>query len=399
MSYAIDQPLLWPCPPNWANPVRETLAWLSDVMQADTGVQQARALRSTPRRGFSFQSLVASDARRMVDAICFDVGAKPVLLPIYPDVQWLESPLAAGATTIPCRTAGFDFVVGGRAVLWLSTNVWEVVVVDAIATDSLTLVDAIASAWPVGTRLYPARMARLQQPSKASYYTSDMMNLQSVFAIDEPCDWPATWPTATTYRGEAVLEWRNEWSDAPTAQYDRDITTIDNGIGSIAYYDSPGRPFRAQSQNFKLQGREDHTAFRSLMYQLQGECGQLWVPSWLDDMRLTAAVSDTGSQLHVPWMGYSQFGYLQANRRDLAIELYDGTRLYRRITGSAEAGDTEVLQLDAALGIAVDPGAVRQIGWLSLCSSAGDTMQIDHITDADGAAESSITWQGLANDV
>lgn len=399
MAYASGQPLLWPCPPNWSTPVRETLAFLSDVMRAGSGAEQARRLREFPRRGFSFQSLVAGDVRRIVDAICFDVGTRQVLLPIYPDVQWISAPLDAGAASIPCRTEGFDFVAGGQAVLWLTTREWELVTVDAIEADSLTLGAATGSAWPVGTRLYPVRTARLQQPPKSAHRSSDVQVVQPAFVIDEPCAWPAAWPTASTYRGEAVLEWRNEESEDPTDQYDRQTTAIDNGIGTAFYYDAPNMPFRAQSQNVKLQGRAMHSAFRSLLYQLQGQCGQLWVPSWVDDLRLTEPVTEVGTQLHVPWMGYSQFGYQQANRRDITIELYDGTRLYRRITGSAEAGDTEVLQLDSALGVAVDPGAIRQMGWLSMCSLASDTTQIDHLTDADGAAESSLNWQGLKSDV
>jgi hypothetical protein len=35
-------------------------------------------------------------------------------LPIWPDVQRLSAPLSAGAVSVPCATAGFDFVAGGR---------------------------------------------------------------------------------------------------------------------------------------------------------------------------------------------------------------------------------------------------------------------------------------------
>jgi hypothetical protein len=123
------------------------------------------------------------------------------------------------------------------------------------------------------------------------------------------------------------------------------------------------------------------------------------VPSWLTDVRLNASVASAATQINVPWMGYTQFGYEQPNRRDLAIELNDGTRLYRRITGSADAGDHEVLQLDSALGVDIDPSAVRQIGFLSMCAQATDTVQIQHNTDANGEAVTTLNWQAVKSDV
>jgi hypothetical protein len=398
--YAVGQPIVWPCTPNWATPVNETLAFLTDAMQSSgTGAEQARALRTAPRRGFSFSALMADDAQRIVDAIRFDIGVRQFLLPIYPDQQWLTAPVAAVAAGIDCATAGFDFQAGAQAVLWRDARHWELVTVDSIAASSLAFTAATANAWGPGDRLIPVRKARLAGAPQATRHSDDIMALDVQTIIDEPCDWPAAWPTATLYRGQPVLEWHNEESDDPTDEYDRMSGTVDQDTGPVYYFDLPGMPFRAQSQNFKLYQRAQHSSFRSLLYQLAGQSAQLWVPTWLQDVRLTQALASNATQLHVPWMGYSQFGYLQRNRRDIAIELYDGTRFYRRITGSAETGDTEVLQIDSALGVALDPSAVRAIGWLTMCAAASDTTQIQHVTDADGTATASISWRGLNTNV
>lgn len=400
MGYEIGQPIVWPCTPNWDTPVVESLAFLTDSMQSSgTGSEMIRGLRDEPRRGFSFSSLLYADAQRIVDAIRFDIGVKQFMLPIYPDQQWLAAPIAAGAVGIDCATAGFDFVDGGQAVLWRDARNWELVTVSAISATGITLAAATVNAWGPGDRLIPVRKARLASPPQAARHSDDIVALDVQMAIDEPCDWPAAWPTATLYRGMPVLEWRNEESEDPTDEYDRMSGTIDQDVGPVFYYDLPGLPFRAQSQNFKLYRRDQHSSFRSLLYMLEGQLAELWVPTWLQDVRLSQPLTDTGVQLHVPWMGYSQFGYLQGNRRDVAIELYDGTRFYRRVTGSAENGDEEILQIDAALGVALDPSAVRAIGWLSMCAAASDVTQIQHQTDADGTAYSAINWRAVKSDV
>lgn len=401
MGFAIGQPLLWPALPDWSSPVNETLAWLTDLMQAPTGGQQARQLRTAPRRSFAFQTLDDRDGRRIADSLRFDLGVQQFLLPIWPDVQKLASAVAAGTTTLTCDTSGYDFVAGGRAVLWQSPTAWELVTIAAsgVADGALTLAAATASAWPIGTRLYPVRAARLAQPPQETQASDEIGSLQVSIAIDEPCDWPAAWPSATTYRGLAVLDWRGDESNDPTDEYDRVSTTLDADTGPIWYYDTAGMPFRAQKQDFLLTGRADHTKFRALAYQLAGRAGTCWVPDWQNSVQLTTAVAASATQISVPWMGYTQFGYQQAGRRDLRIELFDATVLYRRITGSADAGDHEVLQLDSAPAVAIDPSQVRQINFMAVSALASDSVQLVHDGDASGVATASLSWQAVKSDV
>lgn len=399
MGYEVGQPILWPCPPEWSNDVAESLAFLSDAMQAGTGAQQVRALRNAPRRAFAFQSKVYADARRIVDAFSFDIGSRQFLLPIWPDLQLLAAPLDAGAASIPCSTAGYDFVAGGQAVLWSATNAWELVTVGAIAADQITLAAPTANAWAAGTRLYPVRKARLQDVPKFTQGNADLATLQANLLVDEPCDWTPAWPSAATYRTLPVLEWRGDEANEPGNEYDRLGGAVDYDTGPVYYFDMPDMPFRLQAQEFVLADRADHTTFRSLLYMLNGRAGLLWVPSWSNDVQPQAAIADNAVQIPVNWLGYTAFGYLQANRRDLRIELYDGTVFYRRVTGSADAGDHEVLQLDAALGVAVDPSAIRQINWMSACSLASDVVQITHENTADGIARCTLNWQAVKSDV
>lgn len=400
MGYVLGQPLVWPTTPDWSQPVNETLAWLTDAMQASaTGMQQVRGLRDAPRRSFAWQSAIDADERRIVDSIRRQIGVGQFLLPVFPDAQWLASTLAAGALGIDCATTGFDFVAGGSAVLWRDPQNWELVSIASIADGVLTLSAETANAWGPGDRLYPVRKARLSKSPQETQYNDEVSVLQVQALIDEPCDWTAAWPSSTTYRGLAVLDWRGDESENPTDQYDRLSGSVDTNVGPAFYFDLPGMPFRAQSQRFQLDGRDDHSKFRALAYQLAGRVAQCWVPDWQASVRLAQAVASNATQITIGWQGYAQFDFQQANRRDLRIELNDGAALYRRITGSADAGDTEVLQLDSALGQAVDPSAIRQINLMSVCASASDTVQIQHDTDADGSGVGVINWQAQANDV
>ncbi|MFK2904578.1 hypothetical protein ISP17_11430 [Dyella ginsengisoli] len=398
MSYAIGQPVLWPLPPNWATPPTEALAWLTDLQVSRNGTQQKRQLRLAPRRLFGFAIAADADERRLVDAISNDQGTRQVHLPIYPDMQLLAAPLAAGATSVPCTTTGYDFTAGGLAVLWASARQWELLSVATVAADALTLTTATASAWPADTRLYPVRLARLAEPVKFTVRSDDVAEASVSLLVDEPCDWPAVAPT-TLYRGVPVMDRRPNEADAAAVSYARTVQTVDEDAGPVTYFDYPGQAFAGQPHTWLTVGRADHAAARSLLYGLAGRAGQWWVPTWRADFRLASPSAASDSSISVEWAGYTVFGREQVNRKDVRIVLTDGTVLLRRILSSSEGSDTETLTLDAPLGVDITPASVLLISFLQMCQLASDTVQITHVSGPDGVCTFSTVWQGVKHDV
>ena len=49
---AIPDLPVWTIRPNWKGGILERLEWLTDVLASDTGVEQRRSVRPTPRRSF-----------------------------------------------------------------------------------------------------------------------------------------------------------------------------------------------------------------------------------------------------------------------------------------------------------------------------------------------------------
>lgn len=398
MSFAIGQPVPFPVPPDWGTAPRETLEWLTDYMSSRNGKRQKRQLRLAPRRTFEFSVVATDDTRRLLDALGFDQGARQWALPIWPDGQQIATALSLGATTVPCDTVGRDFAAGRFALLWTAINHWEVLAVATVNADSLTLTTGTANTWGAGTRLYPLRSAITIDSAAETLYSDDASAITYKLQIDEPCDVTGVAPAAT-YRGVPVMEWRGNWNDDHTAQFDRSTQPVDASTGPIVTFDLPGAPFRLQSHAWVLNGRTQQAAFRGLLYWLRGRMGTLWVPSYNADLVLAANVTSSATVLSVRWAGYTVFGRQQKNRRDLRIELWNGTVFYRRLTGSGEAGSTENLIIDSALGQAVTPADVRVISFMTLAEQAADVISIDHLTDADGTAQASIHWAGALDDL
>lgn len=398
VGFVDDGPRIWPIPPDWGKGVQESLAWGTDVMIAPaTAESQHRSWRASPRVGFEFEVLADGKARRLADMLLAGYAGE-WLLPIWHDVQWRSGTLAASATSVACATDGYEFVDGGKALLYTDARTWEVVEIDTVAIDHLGLVAATTADFGPGSRLYPLRRARVRQGAEERLSNDALSRRPLGFDLVEPCDWPLL-ESPTQYLGHDVLEtWPDESND-PSASYARLEQGVDYDTAFPVVHDLAGVALRAQKSQWKLFGRAQYAWFRSLLF---GRCGRLtpiWVPSFAADLQLVGDIAGGGALLPVEWAGYVKFGLGQPNRQDLRIELNDGTVFHRRVTAAAEDGDSENLTLDASLsGSSIAPGAVRSIGFMALSTLASDEIELDHATDADGLTTATTGWQAVVPD-
>lgn len=399
MGFVSAGPRIWPIPPDWTNGVTEALAWGTNVMTASgTAVSDHVAYTGAPDRSLSFDVAAHGDARQLADMLLAGHSGK-WLLPIWPDVQWLAVAPTHGDTAIICVTDGYDFVAGGQALLWRAPNVWAVLDIDTVGPTGLALSAALADDWPAGTRLYPLRRARIRDGAEEVLQSDEFSRRRLAFDIDEPCDWPAL-ADPTTYLAHPVLDARPDESEDGSAAFDRLRQSVQYDGAAPLVYDVPDQALRTQRTAFKLFGRARHTWLRSLLYTLRGRAMPLWLPSFAADLRAAATISGGSTSLVVDWAGYTQFGLARPNRRDLRIELTDGTVLYRRITAAVEAGDTETLTLSSALDAgSITPERIRQISFMALATLASDSVEIEHKTDQDGTAALALGWKAVVPDV
>src|SRR5690606_27213080 len=142
---------------------------------------------------------------------------------------------------------------------------WELVHVDAVTPGGLQLAAPTAQAWPVGTRLYPVRTARLADGPEETLWT-DLAGRRSLsFVVEEPCDWPAVLP-ATTYLGHPVLPHVSDASEDGRASWSRILVEADNETGLPAVADLAGRALRTVAQRWRPWGPAERAALRGLLY-------------------------------------------------------------------------------------------------------------------------------------
>jgi hypothetical protein len=389
----------WSLPPNWTEPLIETLAWLTDVQVAVAGTVTRTPLRDAPRRSWEFAVLADRQERRWIEHALFDWTGRVWALPMFVDTVWMRSPVAAGATEIAVNTEGLDFVAGGLAMLWRGVADVELVEVAQIATNRIVLRAPTRRAWPSGTRLIPCRTARLTDAPELRRLSDRLMRTQLRFEATEPCDWQAALP-AIRYRGFPVLEHRPNETVDPSASIARRADLLDGEVGRTQVDDLSGLAWTTQSHAWRLFGRAERADHRALLYGLQGRAEALWLPTWTDDLEVVETIGETALTLTVVACGIARSLRQQAGRRHVRIALSDGTVFYRAIEASSEltlaSGETvERLRLDVALGRVVRPDQVRLVCWLALVTLAGDTVELRHHADSDGLLDCTVSFAGI----
>lgn len=389
----------FPFLPDWTDGIIERLIWATDILQSRSGAEQRRGLRLSPRREFDIHLAVDGRERQAFDLAMFGWSSRVWAIPIWPDVQSLTAAIAQGVINISCSTTNRDFRAGGLAILrGENAFQYETVEILSFTSTQITLKRATVNAWPIGTRLYPVRSATLSAVQLTRWSDSIQEAQTLTFSVAETCDWPAVTPS-TTYRGYPVFDAIPDESEDLTSQFQNLTLSLDSGTSLPRITDTAQRAFPLQQYRWFLNGRTERAAFRSLMYALVGRQVAMWVSTHADDLTLAALVTNTATSIDINSIGYTRYGQMRVGRRDIRVQLFNGTVFYRRITGASElSSSVERLQIDSSFGIQINLTDVFRISWLMLARQNSDTVEIDHHTDAAGVAKSQTVFRGVRDD-
>lgn len=389
----------WSFAPDWADGVRETLEWLTDILGSETLVEQRRALRIAPRRSLQASMYVEGRERQLLDLALYGWGSRVWALPIWPDIQLLSSATEAGALRINCQTTNLDFEVGGLAMLrGEDAFTYEVVEILSLDASGLNLKRGTQQPWPARSRLYPARPAQLMSAPQLTRLHDRLQSAVVRFLLLDTCDWPETLP-AVLYRSRPVLDLAPEESEDLTSSYERLLSTLDSGMGLPLISDLAGKPMPITRWRWLELGRAQRAQLRALLYGLRGQQVPVWLPTHADDLTVVATIGALSTVMDIEYIGYTRFAQARAGRRDIRLQLWNGSVFYRRITGCTELSTSvERLVFDTALGTQVEPSDIARVSWMVLSRLSGDQVEIDHQVDSEGVASCSLTFRGVRDD-
>lgn len=386
----------WNWQPDWSQPVLESVEWMTDVIQAFRGEEQRRALRIDPRQFLEFQVTASEDERRYMEAVLWGWGSRAFALPLWFDGQNLVATLNAGATVIPLNPAQRGYEAGDLVIITDgNSRNYEAVEILSLAS-TITLKRPTLQTWPAGTRVYPARSAVIENLVTVDRFDGTVGTLRIQWRMTEPKAWAAA--ATPTYRSLPVFEQKPNWIENPTLAFERKVSVLDASTGLTENFDEAAMPLTSQRMRYTLVNRAELDAWKKRLWTLRGKQGSIWVPTWARDMKIAATIGSASLAIDVNWFGYTKQIAQDSNRRDVRIELRNGTIFYRRITGSVEVSTAvERLSIDSALGINVQPEDAVLVSFMGLSRSEADRHEFAYFTG--DVTDTVFTAKGFRNEL
>jgi hypothetical protein len=382
-------------PPDWQSNVTETLEWMTSVTESPLAVEQRMGLRVSPRKSIEMSHTLFGPKRTFFDLLVTVAGGSPFYLPLFYDLNRIDTAVASGETSISVDTT-YSELKDCRIAMLIGSDVfnYELVEILSVLDDTLFVADPLANDWPAGTFLYPVKKVKVDSQPSGQRYADRAYKSRARFISLEPNKTVAT-VTLGTFMDNYVLEEEPNEVEPLSFQYDRKMFMLDEKVGLQEISDVA--PFHNQNYSWFAKGRQASWRLRGLFYTLQGRRRPIWIPSYFSDFDLVGDTAAAGTVLNVKRCGYTDTGGPFANREFILIHMRDGTRIYRKITGAAIVGAeglTENLSLDAAPGVDLTPDNVLRISFLFFCRLDQDSVEFVHHTDTKGVTTANSIFRG-----
>jgi hypothetical protein len=235
------------------------------------------------------------------------------------------------------------------------------------------------------------RRSRISDESQASALTSHVGEATLQFQLNQANDIPDEGEWDSLYLDYPVIVDPPNRRENIDLTFNRNSLVLDNDLGLRVLADDAGRAFTVQVDNRMMVGREEHWAFRQMLYRLRGQQAPVWMPSFNRDIELSRAALTTDNFINIKKIGYAYTGG-RIDGRD-HIMLPGGSCSAIVGLGGAPTAAEEHLSLGAPLGTAWPAGTFAS--FMDTCRLASDDIEIQHHTDTDGAAECNMGFRSF----
>lgn len=372
---------------NWREGISERLEWKTNVMADILGNEQRQGVRLTPRRDFEVTLSVWDQERAFLDLWLHRIHGE-FLLPLWHDSVRIAQEAPQGALEVEGDFRALEWEIGSYGLLrGISALVTERVQIAEVHDDRLVLETPLISNWPKGTRIEPLRRGRMSEQTRSRILSERVSEMQAVFELTREQPFDEGVDSWDQYLGLPVLTKQPNRSEQIDLEYLWTYSESDSESGRRFRKADNNRAITEQKHAWLLRGRTAKREFRSMLYRLHGAQGGFWLPTFSTDLELSRPIGLTATSFYVKRVGYGYTGGAVSGRNRVCIQLRNGTRLYRRITGTANSGTDheERLVVDVQFPAAIQMADVVRISFMDTVRFQNDRVELKHINAADGA--------------
>lgn len=284
---------VWPFMPQ--STFRETLSWLTDVIQT-RAQEQRSSLRRVPRRTFDYTFLLETNEWAIAQVLARN-SHEPYLVPMWRDIVSVGT--LTNTTLTPALGTTFHatrhYRVGGRVLLWTSNTWYEVRTISSILSNGQ--VQFTTSVSVPNAYMAPLVEARLTGPVETQRSTFDLVEAKASFETTEdliidPLQRPAV------YLGHPVIDDPVVAGSLTESDF-RDVDVIDNHTGPVWFGATRTKPARVTGLSWSFLDRESHWEWYRWLFAVRGRWKAFFRPSQNVDFQPTITPSTSSTTVSV----------------------------------------------------------------------------------------------------
>lgn len=347
----------------------ERLTWYSTVQTAYSGKEQRMALTDDPRVSYTYRVQALDNERQRLEALVWGWQSRAFAVPVWNSYTHTSQPVAPGNEIIYVdATADREFAPGKLAIILAGPALFEAVEILEVFPDRLRIKKPAQRAWTRRVPVLPARTMRMANEVQyngqvANYREYDVTFTADATEVLQDYAWP--W----MYKNLPVLEFSPDMTPGLNGSQSRNMIFQDGEHSLPLIVDRSGVGTPHQTWSFVFTSLAEVQRFKSLLAKLRGICGEFWMSTWSPDMTLAAAIDINASGFYVEEALHSAMYYDRRGRKNLVIQLRDGTTYYREIlsvtNSHAAIPGTELVVVDEPIPRVVTPNQVRCISFLT----------------------------------
>lgn len=352
--------------------VTERLQWLTDIIKTRRGEQRI-AMRVAPRQEFDYRYTLDELEFSTLKIIAGGWSFRVWSLPVWIEAEY-DKNITAGADQIMLDTATADYRAGGVALIYSDYRTFEVVEIDQVLSDRITLVRPVLASY-LGAAVMPVRFARTPDGVSVTRIGAGLQEVTARFAVDDNADLSAQAPSYPTYKGQPVVTDRSFiLSSGLNERIHRPILEVDNGQGPISVETQQDYTDFAQTINYFAENKSELWALRTWLHSRYGRQKAFYIPSFNRDVQPLEPTTELQTSIKIEPILLDLYGQLP---KSIMIFFKDGETLFRDVVGTQTVNGTATITLDSAIGER-ELDAFDMISFLSLVRLNADTITIRH---------------------
>lgn len=367
-------------PPDYQQDFTEQLKWYGTINQAYNGKEQRMALNILPKITYNYRLQLVDEELQLFDSIMWGWQNRAFAVPVWNSYTYTSQDIGQGTTTLFVEsTAGREFAVDKLAIIYASAGMYEAVEVLEVQADRLLLKKPVARNWTKRVPVLPARTMRM---SNEISYTGPVANFREVdmVLISETGENMPGVPWPENYKGRPVLNFSPDMAGGISGSYTRNMDWEDGQYSLPLIVDKSGVGTPRQVWQYTWDSYQEAQQFKSLLQTLCGQTGTFWISTWAPDITITSVIEVGANSFIATFAQHAAMYFDRRGRRDIVINLRDGTNLYREINnvGPAPEGvEGELFVLTGPFQRRILPHEIRCVSYLTESRFENETFEFN----------------------